>query len=65
MALKRMENENYFMATAIKWVNHMFICVSVDQGGTELEWCNETKFVCLENLFSRYWGKGYCTIQLA
>jgi len=36
----------YFMATAIKWVNHTFICISVEEGGTKNEWSNETDLVC-------------------
>ena len=36
------------MATAIKWVNHTFICISVDEGGTKIEWSNETDLVRLK-----------------
>ena len=41
----------YFMATAIKWVNRTFICISVDEGGTKIEWSNETDLVRLRTYF--------------
>ena len=40
----------YFMATAIKWVNRTFICISVDEGGTKIE-SNETDLVRLRTYF--------------
>ena len=44
----------YFMATAIKWVNHTFICISVDEGGTKIE-SNETDLVRLRTYFKGIW----------
>ena len=45
----------YFMATAIKWVNHTFICISVDEGGTKIEWSNKIDLVRLRTYFKGIW----------
>ena len=50
------------MATAIKWVNRTFICISVDEGGTKIEWSNETDLVRLKT-YSKPKGENILFVQ--